>query len=54
MKRMLQKDPRYRCTANEALRHDWIMSGGDFLSPKSKNPVYLNSALENMKRFQQE
>jgi len=54
MKKMLNKDPRYRCTAHEALRHEWIMSGGDFLSPKSKNPVYLNSALENMKRFQQE
>jgi len=54
MKRMLAKDPRLRCSAREALNHDWTMGGGDFLSPRSKNPVYLNSALENMKKFQQE
>jgi len=54
MKKMLAKDPEQRYTVCQALKHDWIIGGGHFLSPNTKTPIYLNSALENMKRCQQE
>ena len=54
MKKMLAKDPEHRYTVQQALHHDWVLSGGHFLSPNTKTPIYLNSALENMKRCQQE
>lgn len=53
MKKMLAKDPNQRISADEALQHEWIVTGGTFLSPKSNNPVYLLLAQENMKKFQE-
>ena len=54
MKKMLQKDPRQRISAQEALNHQWIATGGVFMSPRTMAPIYLSSAQENMKRFQEE
>ena len=54
MKQMLAKDPRQRISAQGALEHEWIITGGTFMSPSTKTPVYLQLAHENMKRFQEE
>eukprot|EP01016_Furgasonia_blochmanni_P044391 TRINITY_DN6162_c0_g1_i12.p1 TRINITY_DN6162_c0_g1~~TRINITY_DN6162_c0_g1_i12.p1 ORF type:complete len:538 (-),score=180.00 TRINITY_DN6162_c0_g1_i12:241-1767(-) len=52
LKSMLEKNPEYRITAYEALSHPWI-NGGGITSPGGI-PKYLNSAQENMRRFQEE
>jgi hypothetical protein len=54
MKKLLAKDSKLRISASEALAHEWFMSGGEFLSPKTQAPIYLSSAQENMKRFQEQ
>jgi hypothetical protein len=43
-----------RISASEALNHEWFMTGGEFLSPKTQAPIYLSSAQENMKKFQEQ
>jgi len=54
MKKMLDKDPTQRITAQQALNHEWILSGGSFSSLSSNTSHYLCSAQENMKKFQEE
>jgi len=54
MKKLLAKDPKMRISASEALNHEWFMTGGEFLSPKTQAPIYLSSAQENMKKFQEQ
>jgi len=54
MKKMLVKDPKQRISAHEALNHQWIATGGVFMSPRTMAPIYLSSAQENMKKFQEE
>ena len=54
MKKMLVKDPKQRISAHEALNHQWIATGGVFMSPRTMAPIYLSSAQENMKKFQEQ
>jgi serine/threonine protein kinase len=54
MKKLLEKDPKIRISAEEALNHEWIQNDGVFLSPKSQAPIFLSSAQENMKKFQEQ
>ena len=53
MKKMLNKDPKIRITTKQALDHEWITSEGSF-EVEEKQIAYLNSAQENMKKFQEE
>jgi len=54
MMKMLAKDPKQRISTGEALNHQWIQAGGIFQSPRTMAPIYLNTAQENMRRFQEE
>jgi serine/threonine protein kinase len=54
MKKLLEKDPKLRISADEALAHEWTQNDGVFLSPKSQAPIFLSSAQENMKKFQEQ
>ena len=55
MKKMLIKDPKVRISIKEALNHEWIKSEGSFEVEIDENQtLYLNSAQENMKKFQEE
>ena len=55
MKKMLTKDPKARITSKEALNHEWITNDGCFEVEVDENQIlYLNSAQENMKKFQEE
>ena len=53
LKKMLAKDPTQRISAEQALKHEWIIVGGSDVAPTA-SPYYLSSAQENMKRFQEE
>jgi len=53
MKKMLERDPAVRIGSHQALEHEWMINGGNFETEKS-SPVYLSSAQENMKKFQEE
>ncbi len=54
LRKMLAKDPTQRITADQALQHEWILDNGSNYSHPSASPIYLSSAQENMKRFQEE
>lgn len=54
MKKMLSKDPKQRISSQQALQHEWIITGGTIMSPQTNTPIYLLLAQENMRRFQQE
>lgn len=57
---MLQKNPDDRPTAHQALSHKWIQKHmsdaekSDILAHETQTKGELNSAQENMKRFQEE
>ncbi len=60
LKKMLMKNPKERISAKECLQHSWIVSHvenasglTENLDQSSKHQV-LNSAQENMKKFQEE
>ncbi len=54
MKKMLIKDPKQRISSQEALDHEWTVTGGMFMSPQTNTPVYLIPAQENMRKVIQE
>ena len=54
MKKMLTKDPTQRISSQEALDHEWTVTGGMFMSPQTNTPVYLLPAQENMRKVIQE
>ena len=54
MKKMLIKDPTQRISSQEALDHEWTVTGGMFMSPQTNTPVYLLPAQENMRKVIQE
>jgi len=54
LKKMLAKDPTQRISAEQALQHEWILGNGMVSSNSPFSPIYLSSAHENMKKFQEE
>ena len=53
MKRMIEKDPLKRASAQECLNHEWILNNGNSESDHN-SPTNLSSAHENMRKFQEE
>lgn len=54
LKKMLQKDPKLRISAKDALNHPWIATkGGEQEKEKPQQITMLSSAQENMKKFQE-
>jgi len=54
LKKMLAKDPTQRISAEQALQHVWLLQTDVLDSNTPFSPIYLSSAHENMKRFQEE
>lgn len=54
LKKMLAKDPAQRISAEQALQHEWIVRGGNIITESPYSPIYLSSAQENMRKFQEE
>lgn len=50
---MLQKDPKLRISAKEALSHPWVVSKGLVEEQEKPQVTMLTSAQENMKKFQE-
>ena len=53
MKQMIEKDPLKRASAQECLNSEWILNNGKSESGNN-SPNNLNSAHENMRKFQEE
>lgn len=58
LKKMLEKDPKMRPTAKEALNHEWIQKHmtddiKDKIAKSKQEEENLFSVQENMKKFQE-
>jgi serine/threonine protein kinase len=58
LKKLLEKDPKTRITATQALKHPWIQKYmtpdvKDGLANKSNPEAQLETVQENMRKFQE-
>lgn len=51
---MLQKDPKQRISAREAMNNEWVVSRGAVAHTEKPQLAMLSSAQENMKKFQEQ